>query len=84
MENVELHTCYHPSAILIYSYPRRLALEDVIPTKSESEEWKYRNKFRHHVVVSAGALGKACLFMLHYIMQRFDCKTLVTCALQQS
>lgn len=42
MENavrqIHLHTCYHPSAILVYSYPCCLALEDVIPTKRESEE----------------------------------------------
>lgn len=36
--NTDLHTCYHPSAILIYSNPCCLALEDVIPTKRENEQ----------------------------------------------
>lgn len=28
-------TCYHPSAVLVYSDARRLALEDVVPAKRE-------------------------------------------------
>lgn len=35
---IHLHTCDHPSAILVYSNPCCLALEDVIPTERESEE----------------------------------------------
>lgn len=33
--HTNIHTCYHPSAILIYSNPGSLALEDVIPTMRE-------------------------------------------------